>query len=52
MTLLVRLIDFGFGASLFVNALLFISQAARIREKKYSREISLITFLGFLAFHF
>ena len=41
------LIDFIFGAGLFINALLFIPQGIKIYKKKDSSELSLATFLGF-----
>ena len=40
-------IDAFFGISLFVNASLFIPQAARLIKKKDSQDLSLITFVGF-----
>lgn len=40
-------IEVTFGAGLFINAMLFIPQIVRILQKKESRDLSLITFLGF-----
>lgn len=42
-------IDYIFGAALFLNAILFIPQAVRIFKEKTSEGVSLITFFGFLA---
>lgn len=41
------MIEFGFGASLLANALLFIPQIISLLKKKSSEGLSLITFLGF-----
>lgn len=41
------IVEYGFAISLFVNAALFIPQIMRIAAKKDSKEVSLITFLGF-----
>lgn len=41
-------IDFTFGTALFFNALLFIPQAICIVRNKTARNVSLITFCGFL----
>lgn len=42
------LIDLLFAGALFINALLFIPQALRIISTRCSRDISLLTFGGFL----
>ena len=47
MTWVTVVIEFIFGISLFVNALLFIPQAYKLYQKKDSRELSFITFIGF-----
>ena len=44
---LIQSTEFLFAASLFVNALLFIPQAWRLYKQKESKEVSLITFIGF-----
>lgn len=44
----VKLVEIGFGLSLFVNALLFIPQAIVLYQKKDASEISLFTFVGFV----
>ncbi|MFO1258079.1 MAG: PQ-loop domain-containing transporter [Gammaproteobacteria bacterium] len=36
-----------FSFSLFANAMLFVPQAVKIIRKKQSKDLSLITFLGF-----
>lgn len=43
----IHITEFLFAISLFVNALLFIPQAWRLYKQKESREVSLITFVGF-----
>lgn len=45
-------IEMLFGVGLFINALIFIPQAIRIYKEKESRDVSLITFLGFLIIQF
>ena len=40
-------VEFLFAVSLFVNALLFIPQAWRLYKQKESKDVSLITFIGF-----
>ncbi|MFN7096045.1 MAG: SemiSWEET family sugar transporter [Gammaproteobacteria bacterium] len=47
MTQFTHFIDFVFGAGLFINALLFVPQAIRIYKCKESKDLSLITFVGF-----
>jgi MtN3 and saliva related transmembrane protein len=42
-----NVIEFFFGISLFINAVLFIPQIARLIISKDAREISFITFFGF-----
>ena len=44
---LIQTTEFLFAISLFVNALLFIPQAWRLYKQKESKEVSLITFIGF-----
>lgn len=39
--------EFLFAISLFINALLFIPQAWRLYKQKESKEVSLVTFIGF-----
>lgn len=46
--MLLKIVDILFGLGLFVNALLFVPQALRIYRLKDSKDISLITFLGFI----
>ena len=46
------LIEIFFSISLFINALLFIPQAIKIKQKKDSKEVSLLTFLGFNVIQF
>lgn len=41
------IIDFIFGVSLFINAILFIPQAQRILKTKNTDGFSLIMFIGF-----
>jgi len=43
-----KVIDFIFGAALFINALLFIPQAVKIVKTQSARGVSLFTFVGFL----
>ncbi len=43
-TMVINLL-FGFG--LFINALLFIPQAIRLYQLKDSKDLSLLTFIGF-----
>jgi MtN3 and saliva related transmembrane protein len=40
-------VDFFFGMSLFVNALLFIPQMIKLRKLRNSKDFSKITFVGF-----
>lgn len=47
VTWMANSVEFLFAISLFVNALLFIPQAWRLYQQKESREVSLITFIGF-----
>lgn len=47
MTLIISGIEYIFGASLFLNALLFIPQIIILLKKKTTTDISLITFFGF-----
>jgi two-component system aerobic respiration control sensor histidine kinase ArcB len=47
-----EVIEYLFGAALFVNALLFIPQAMTIFKQKTSAGLSLVTFLGFLLIQF
>ncbi|MBU0744301.1 MAG: PAS domain-containing protein [Gammaproteobacteria bacterium] len=46
------IIEFVFGAALFINAILFIPQAYRIFKEKTSQGVSLLTFAGFLLIQF
>lgn len=41
------LIDYFFGISLFINAMLFIPQIIRLVKQKHAKDISLLTFGGF-----
>lgn len=43
-----KLVDFIFGVGLFINAMLFIPQAIKIYKNKHAKDISLITFAGFI----
>jgi len=45
-------IETFFGLALFVNAVLFIPQAIKLFQKKDSKELSLITFMGFNVIQF
>lgn len=47
MELAKGVVEFIFGAALFINARLFIPQALRILKTKSAKGISLLTFLGF-----
>lgn len=47
MSILKIIVDFVFGAGLFINALLFIPQAIKLYRTKNSRELSKVTFIGF-----
>ena len=49
MTWIPVTIESLFGMGLFVNAALFIPQAIKLFREKDSKELSLITFLGFNA---
>ena len=42
-----EVVEFIFASALFINALLFIPQITLLIRKKSSKEVSLITFLGF-----
>ncbi len=42
-----EIVNFLFGLALFVNALIFIPQAARIMKTKNAEGVSITTFLGF-----
>ncbi len=44
-----QIIDYLTAIALFANALLFVPQAWRIYQKKHAKDISLVTFTGFLA---
>ena len=44
-----EIVDIVFGAGLFINAALFVPQIIRLFQKKESRDLSLITFVGFCA---
>ena len=46
------IVEFIFGAALFINALLFIPQSIRILREKNAESVSLTTFLGFLLIQF
>jgi len=48
MSMINQVIEFIFGSALFINALLFIPQARLILKAKSSKDVSLVTFLGFL----
>ena len=52
MDLLGKLIDIFFACALFINAMLFIPQAAHMIIKKTSSGVSLVTFGGFLVIQF
>lgn len=52
MDILRLIVNYIFGAGLFLNALLFIPQIYTLLKKKNSDEISLITFLGFCFIQF
>ncbi len=52
MHLLKMIVDVIFGAGLFINAVLFIPQAARIVKYKQSKDLSPTTFVGFVATQF
>lgn len=52
MTSVHHLIDLGFITGLIVNAFLFIPQALRLIASKDSKEVSFITFFGFLLIQF
>jgi MtN3 and saliva related transmembrane protein len=43
-----HLIEISFSLGLFINAALFIPQAIRIIKNKDAKEVSFITFFGFL----
>lgn len=44
----ITVINFIFSIALFINALLFIPQIYRLLKEKKSKDLSLITFSGFL----
>jgi uncharacterized protein with PQ loop repeat len=46
------IVEFIFGAALFINALLFIPQSIRILKEKSAASVSLTTFVGFLLIQF
>ena len=48
MELIETIVNLLFGAAMFANACFFIPQALKIYRAKDSREVSLISFLGFL----
>ena len=48
MDFLKEVVEFIFGIALFINAALFIPQAFRIIKTKTAKDISIVTFLGFL----
>lgn len=43
-----QVVEFIFGSALFINSLLFIPQAIKIYKEKNAKDVSLLTFLGFL----
>ena len=47
MILIADAIESIFGLGLFINAILFIPQAMKLFHEKDSKELSLVTFLGF-----
>lgn len=47
MNTLVVIVDFIFGAGLFMNALLFVPQIIKLYRTKNSKDVSKITFVGF-----
>lgn len=47
MALIKNIIEIGFGAGLFVNALLFVPQIIKLLRVKDAKELSLLTFSGF-----
>ena len=46
--MLISFIEFGFSIAIFANALLFVPQAVKLLKLKESRDLSLVTFFGFL----
>ncbi|MCC2666308.1 MAG: sensor histidine kinase [Gammaproteobacteria bacterium] len=46
--MLVTIVEFIFGAALFINAALFIPQIIKILRERSAKGVSLITFAGFL----
>lgn len=42
-----HIVDFFFGLGLFINAMLFVPQGIRLFKEKQSKDLSLITFVGF-----
>ena len=44
----IKIIEISFSLGLFINAILFIPQAIRIVQNKDAKEVSFITFFGFL----
>lgn len=44
----IKIIEISFSLGLFVNAVLFIPQAIRIIQNQDAKEVSFITFFGFL----
>lgn len=47
MSLFVSAVDTVFGAGLVVNSFLFIPQALRVIRTRETKDLSLVTFLGF-----
>jgi uncharacterized protein with PQ loop repeat len=52
MNTIEMIVDFLFGAGLFINALLFIPQILKLYHTKNSKDISKITFVGFCLIQF
>lgn len=48
MEIIKNIVESFFSAALFINALLFIPQAIKIYREKNAKDISLLTFSGFL----
>lgn len=44
-----KVIEIFFSLALFINALLFIPQALKIIRNQHADDVSLLTFMGFLA---
>lgn len=47
-----QFVEFIFGISLFINAMLFLPQIATLVREKTSKGVSLITFFGFCFIQF